>query len=107
MDTDKQYQEAFYAIREHEKEITRHNKRFLHQFGKAAVQAFKDLTDNCSVVGKIEYVDEPKGDEQHEDCGIFKNVFIRQHSMGDSGDSYGGEIYAMVNNQWVSIPYEC
>ena len=47
------------------------------------------------------------GRDQDEDYGIFKNVIIDQHSVGDSGDSYAGAIYANVNGKWIRVYYEC
>lgn len=105
--TDAQYKEAFDNLYEYEKEITDHNEKILKTFGKTAFKDFQDLIENCSVVGKIEFVEQPKGDKQNEDNGVFKNVYVDQYSVGDSGDSYAGSIYANVNGKWVSINYEC
>ncbi len=105
--TDAQYKEAFDSLFEYEKEISDHNETILKTLGKTAQKDFADLIDSCSSVGKIEFVDEPKGDAQNESNGIFKDVHVDQWSVGDSGDSYAGFIYAKVNKQWVSINYEC
>lgn len=108
MITDKQYEEAFKNLHDYHKEIEDHNTSFLKQFGETANSDFAALVDGCTVTGKIEYVDNPRGTDQFDDdCGIFKDVHVDQWSVGDSGDSYGGFIYANVNGRWISIPYEC
>lgn len=105
--TDAQYKEAFDNLYEYEKEISDHNEAVLKTFCKTAYKDFADLIENCSVVGKIEFVDESKGDAQDESNGIFKDVHVDQYSVGDSGDSYAGFIYANVNGKWISLNYEC
>lgn len=105
--TDAQYREAFDNLYEYEKKIFDHNEAVLKTLGKTAAKDFADLIENCSVVGKIEFVDEPKGDAQDENNGIFKDVHVDQWTVGDSGDSYAGFIYAKVNDKWISINYEC
>lgn len=105
--TEQQYQQAFDSMYDYEKEILDHNASILRSFAKRAVKDFKKLTENCSVVNKIEYVDEPKGDKQNENCGIFKDVHVDQYSTGDSGDSFAGHIYAKVYKNWIQVYYEC
>lgn len=105
--TDAQYKEAFDNLYDYEKEITDHNDKVLKTFGGDAHKDFQDLIDSCSVVGKIEFAEAPKGDAQNESNGIFKDVHVDQYSVGDSGDSYAGFIYANINGKWVSINYEC
>ena len=67
----------------------------------------QELLDGCSQAGAIEIVDEPSGTKQNEDCGIFMDIYVDQCSVGDSGDSFAGEIYAKVNEIWLKIPYNC
>ena len=108
MITDKQYEEAFSKMFEYHKEISDYNEKFIKQFGETHDKDFADLVDECTVTGKIEFVEKQRGTEQREDdCGIFTNIHVEQWSRGDSGDSYGGFIYANVNGKWISIPYEC
>lgn len=88
-------------------EISEHNTKLITSFGKTATKHFKDLLDFCDVTDKIELVENPKGDKQHESYGMFKNVYVEQWSTGMEGDSYAGYIYANVKGQWIKIPYSC
>lgn len=105
--TDEQYKEAFDKMFEYEKEIAEYNAAFVKQFGETAENDFADMVADCKVTSKIEFVDKPLGRNQDEDYGIFKNVFVDQRSVGDSGDSYAGAIYANVNGKWIRVYYEC
>lgn len=105
--TDEQYKEAFDKMFEYEKEIADHNAEFVKQFGETAEKDFAEMCEDCKVTSKIEFVEKPLGRDQDEDYGIFKNVFVDQHSVGDSGDSYAGAIYANVNGKWIRVYYEC
>lgn len=105
--TDQQYKEAFKSMYEYEKEIADYNAEFIKKFGENVGPDFEQLCDDCRITGKIEFVEKPKGDPQDENCGVFKNVHVDQHSVGDSGDSYAGAIYANVNDRWVRVYYEC
>ncbi len=108
MITDKQYEEAFKNLHDYHKEISDHNTSFLKQFGETAAKDFTVLIDDCTVTGKIEFVDKPRGEDQYDDdCGIFKDVHVDQWSVGDSGDNYGGFIYAKVGDKWIAVQYEC
>jgi len=65
------------------------------------------LLDSCGLSGEVEIVDAPTGSKTNESYGIFKDVHIDQWSVGDSGDSYAGFIYAKVKDKWIKVPYEC
>lgn len=86
-----------------------HNDTLIKSFGATAEKDFEELLDGCAIpeCGKIEVVEKPKGNRQHENCGIFKNVYVDQWSVGDSGDSFEGNIYARVEKKWYKIPYYC
>ena len=105
--TDEQYKEAFDNLYDYEKEIEAHNDWVLKSMGATAFSDFQNLIEDCRVINKIEFVDEPKGTNQDESYGVFKNVHVDQHSVGDSGDSYAGHIYANVHGRWIEIYYEC
>ncbi len=70
---------------------------------------FMSITEDVSVTGKIEVVSKPSGTDNCEDgYGVFGIVYVDQRSVGDSGDSYEGEIYGHLGvNKWLKIPYEC
>ena len=89
------------------KEVFFHNREFLSHFSQLELEDFKDLIYGCEVTDKIKIVDEPNGDCQNEDCGIFKNVYVDQWSVGIEGDSYEGFIYANVKSKWIKVPYSC
>jgi hypothetical protein len=105
--TDEQYEEAFDKMFEYEKEIANYNSGFLMQLGETAGIDFAAMVEDCRITRKIEFVENPLGTNQDEDYGIFKNVIIDQHSVGDSGDSYAGAIYANVSGKWIRVYYEC
>ena len=106
--TQKDYDEAMQSVYEYESEIFEHNNAFLEKHGATAESDFELLVQDCSITGKIEFTTKPQGQKQNEDYyGIFKDVHIDQWSVGDSGDSFAGVIYARVGDQWILIPYSC
>lgn len=105
--TDEQWKEALDKLYAYEKEIIDYNTEFVKQFGETAEKDFSEMCEDCTITNKIEFVDKPSGTDQDEDYGIFKNVRVDQHSVGDSGDSYAGAIYANVNDKWIRVYYEC
>lgn len=105
--TDEQYKEAFDQMFAYEKEIAGHNAAFVKQFGGTAESDFSEMVEDCKITSKIEFCEKPSGRDQDESYGIFKNVFVDQQSVGDSGDSYAGAIYANVNGKWIRVYYEC
>lgn len=98
---------AFDAFFKDEKEIFEHNKKIIDGFDSHAMKEFSKLVEGCRIRGKIEFVDEPLGDQQDEDYIFFKDVHVDQSSFGDSGDSFMGTIYAKVGDKWIAIPYDC
>ena len=105
--TEEQYAEAFRQEQEHYKEIDDHNKAVIERIC-AEDSTIDELLRDVEVTGKMKIVDEPTGDDQNEELGIFNKVFVDQYSVGDSGDSFAGTIYAEFNeDKWLSIPYRC
>ena len=69
---------------------------------------FYDLMEDCGITSKIEFVLKPKGEKQDEETQYFKDIHIQQWSIGDSGDSFEGYIYAKFSkDKWIKVPYEC
>lgn len=73
-----------------------------------------NLMDSCSINGEVEIVKEEDIDEenaQDENFGIFNDIMVEQWSVGDSGDSFNGFIYARIDHKekktWLKIPYNC
>ncbi len=91
----------------YEKEIIDHNEQFLKSFGKKAQGDFKDLMEDCSINEKIKFVDAPKGSDNKEHCGVFKNIHVDQQATNMEGDSYAGFIYANIKGQWIEVPFSC
>lgn len=91
----------------YEKEIVDHNEKMIKCFGQDAEHYFEDLLWGCRIVEKIKFVDAPKGDDQDEEYGPFKEVHVDQWSIGDSGDSFEGYVYAKIDDRWIQIPYSC
>lgn len=107
MITDEQIKEAFYEMYQYEQEIISHNAQFVKLCGDTAEKDFEKMCEDCRVTSKIEFVEGARGRNQDESYGVFKNVHIDQYSVGDSGDSYAGTIYANVGDKWISVRYEC
>ncbi len=64
--------------------------------------------DGCEITGKIEVVEIPTGDDQHESRGVFKHVYVEQWTTGMEGDSFAGfEYLKLKNGKWLKIPYAC
>lgn len=88
--------------------IFEHNNELINSFGKTAQKHFNNLLDGAHVTGKIELVDKRHGKKQHEDYGMFRNIYVDQWGVGMDGDSFEGFIYANVKKgQWIKIPYVC
>ena len=69
---------------------------------------FKDLLQDAQLNGKLEFVNEPIGDDQHEQSGIFKEIFVDQWTTNMEGDSFAGFIYGKLKeNKWLKVPYYC
>ena len=79
----------------------------LKTLGKKAQRDFEELLDCCNVAEKIEFVDAPKGHDNKEHCGVFKNVHVEQWTTNMEGDSYAGFIYANVSGKWIKVPFSC
>lgn len=92
----------------YEKEIENHNNSILAGISGTARPDFINICHDCNVTGKIQILDQPKGINQDEEYGIFTEIYVDQGSVGDSGDSFAGCIYAKFGeNKWLKIPYEC
>lgn len=107
MSYDEQMDDAFESLQRYEQEIEDHNKSFFDSLNDKDKKDFEVLLDDCELCYKINYVDEPKGNKQDEDCGSFKNIHVDQWCTNMDGDSFQGNIYALFNNRWVEIPFTC
>ena len=105
--TQEQIDKVYADLAAYEKEIADHNEQVLKSLGKKAQNDFEELLDCCNVTEKIKLVDAPKGSDNKENCGVFKNVHVDQWSTNMEGDSYAGFIYANVNGQWIEVPFSC
>lgn len=100
--------EVYGELARYEYEIAAYNDSIINSLGKRAKENFKSLLDYASVTGKIEFVTEPKGENQKEKHGVFCEVWVEQWSEGTEGDSFSGFIYARLkDNSWIKIPYSC
>ena len=101
------YDAAFTAMAEYERQIDEHNAKVLRE-NNIRFEDFECLVDDVRVTDKIEIVDKPSGTDNNEDHARFKRIFVKQWSVGDSGDSYEGLIFAeLEENKWLQIPYDC
>lgn len=102
------FNEAMNALNKWETEIRAHNISVLNA-NNIPHEDFMSITDGVSVTGKIEVVSKPSGTDNNENAhGVFGIVYVDQQSVGDSGDSWAGNIYGHFGvNKWLKIPYEC
>jgi hypothetical protein len=98
---------AYADLIAYQEEVLLHNEQTLKTLGKKAGSDFEELMDQCYVNGKIKLVDGPKGSDNEENCGVFKNVHVQQWTTNMEGDSYAGFIYANVKGQWIEVPFTC
>lgn len=102
------YRQVFEAVGLYEKQVAKENLRKIKRCGKNSIEAFSELLEFCRVTGYITTTKQPTGTNQNERFGPFKSVLVDQWSVGDSGDSYEGYIYAKYNKRrWLKIPYSC
>ena len=105
--TQEQIDKVYADLAAYEKEIADHNEQVLKSLCKKAEKDFEELLDCCNVTEKIKLVDAPKGSDNKEHCGVFRNVHVDQWSTNMEGDSYAGFIYANVKGQWIEVPFSC
>ena len=104
-----QWDQAFAELSALEDEIFASNKALIEKF-EIPKEDMDILMQDCnhSYHEKMEIVSLPGGDNQEEDSDFFKEIWVEQWSVGMSGDSYEGYIYAKLGkNQWLKIPYYC
>ena len=103
-----EFDAAMDSVAAYEKEIADHNAKILSD-NNIPWEDFESVVDDCAVTGKVEIVTTPEGNDNCEDPhGVFKRIFVRQWSIGCTGDSYAGYIFAELSeNKWLKIPYEC
>jgi|TARA_R110001632_G_scaffold104876_1_gene214018 hypothetical protein len=112
MITEQNYSDAMDALLEYENERLEHNTKIIAsiiaEVGNETLKSYEDILDGCSVTDKLQIVDKPEGDNNDESFGIFKEVWVDQWSVGDSGDSFEGFIYGRFAKQkCLKIPYAC
>lgn len=105
--TQEQTDKVYADLASYEKEVSEHNEQVLKALGKKAQADFEELMDCCKVTEKIKLVDAPKGINNKERCGVFKNVHVDQWGTNMEGDSYAGFIYTNVKGQWIQVPFSC
>lgn len=105
--TQEQINKVYADLSAYEKETQDHNEQILKSLGRKAERDFQELMDCCNVTEKIKFVNAPKGSDNKENCGIFKNVHVDQWATNMEGDSYSGFIYANVSGKWVEVPFSC
>jgi len=87
---------------------SKHNCRLIRRCGKNAMKEFEDVVSDVIVSGRIETTKRPEGSNEFEFRKVFKEIRVDQWSVGDSGDSWAGFIYARYSKRrWLKIPYYC
>lgn len=105
---EKQLKDIYEQISKSEKEMYEYNKKFIEGLGVTAIDDFACICEACNIVDKIRVVEKPRGVNQNEECGVFKEVHVLQYSVGYEGDSFAGYIYAKTDSVgWIEIKYEC
>lgn len=95
-------------IDKYENEVYENNKNIVESISSNARYYYKKVIDGCDVFKKIEIVSAPKGENQNESFGCFKEVWVDQWSVGMEVDSFEGFIYARYEtDKWIKIPYSC
>lgn len=106
--SEEQYDEAYSSLIKYEQDIIDHNNKFIekHEIEK---EDLIEVLDNCDLSGKMEIVEEPKGEYQKIKYSHWYNkLFVDQWSIGTEGDSYEGYIYVELDDKhWISIPFKC
>lgn len=70
------------------------------------IKDYAVLVEDCIITGNLGIVDSPRGENQHEESGVFTSVYVDQIILDI--DYYVGEIYGkFMENKWLIIPYEC
>lgn len=105
MPTEQQIEEAFNSMLSYRDEIETHNSEILLQVNAKAID-FEKLVEDLEIGGKMEIVEIPQGDKQNETYESFNQVYVDQWSVGMSGDTFEGTIYAQLQeSKWLSIPF--
>lgn len=112
MITDAQYNDVMNEMRKLEEERLEHNTKIITEIigevGDKTIESYRRILDGVSVTDKLQIVDEPNGENNHEEFGVFKEMWVDQWSVGDSGDSFEGFIYGkFAANKWLKISYSC
>jgi hypothetical protein len=109
--TDEQmWSDAMESLIQFENEIKTHNKEILKSISYDN-RDFARLVDCCRITDKMEWVEKPtfKPEYDADVYGAFTLEFVDQWSVGDSGDSFTGFMYAKVKGEdkYLKIPYDC
>lgn len=94
-------------------EVARVNSRLFKAIkslrGEKFVQDLNDVVKECEVVdAPYEIVNTPQGKYQHESFRTIKGFWVKQWSVGDSGDSYNGYIAIKIKrNKYLQMYYSC
>jgi len=102
---DKQELKVMEDVANFESEIRNHNQRFFDEIG-ATKGEIEWLLNDCFIEAKIEFVNQPEGDNQNSSYGIFKELYVDQWQTGIEGDSFSGYLYAKLpDGRWLKVSY--
>lgn len=104
-----QWEHAYEQLTKWEEEVANSNETLLIRYN-VPDSAMLLLMEDCeySHHEKIEIVDVPAGEDQtsYENNPYFDEIWVDQWSVGMSGDSYEGHIYAKLENDvWLKVPF--
>lgn len=106
---DDEFMQKLYAeIAQAQKEEKEHNENILNRY-KVPNDSFELLLDCCNLSGKIEVVNESKGDfQEDEGDDFFLKIYVDQWATGMEGDSFSGFIYGLMENgMYLKVPFDC
>lgn len=99
------WKEAYDAIDEARAEIKAHNDRLLKVLKKMKgadwIKGLDDLCNDCEVSDKM-FISRRKPRKEYwqkENFGPIKEMWVRQRAVGDSGDSWEGEIWVQIDSR--------
>lgn len=100
-----QTRKMYADIEKAESEEREKNQKLLDELG-ISWKDLEELLDGCVLSGPLEVVSSPKGEDQDEEGGVFKSVFVDQRTTGE--DSYAGDIYGKLEEgKWLKVSYYC
>jgi len=76
------------------------------KYGKVLLKDVDRIMRDCYFNDTATLVNEPQGEDNDEEYQLIKEVWCEQWSVGDSGDSFEGRLYAKIKDGvWLMLPF--